>query len=486
MTPNTQNSCRRFGLGKPSRAQFGQADLTTLHNILFVFLGLLVSFSASATPQAVRVDGSIFDAAGSPVTANRDIQIKAYDAPTGGNLLWTSDTYNAAVSSGRFTINLDAASGSAPSLVSQIGSRTSAESIYFQVEVDSGAANGSMDSAQIVRPRIRAKGTMFALSAAKADSLSGVTATIAEMNRLAGVTTNLQSQINTLSSAVSVDNAIARGRLTPSSGTPVPTSDVLAATSIYYTPYTGNRIAIYDGSQWNMYSFTEISLSLSGYVANKNYDIFVYNNSGTLTLESTVWTNNTTRATALTMQDGVWVRSGGAGHNNRRFLGTIRTTGTTGQTELSAKKNFVSNVTNQLLGTLQASTTNTYSYGGATREAEGVSTYGTSRVGIVLCLPQVVNAWNSASGYQDGSTAYMGSIGIGLDSTSTMSGVAQGFYTRYAYDGWASTAMYSEIVSAGFHYLTRLERMDAGSFTFGVVGTSPATGYGGMKVNISY
>ncbi|MBS1983119.1 MAG: hypothetical protein JST16_03010 [Bdellovibrionales bacterium] len=155
---------------------------------------------AWATPQVIRVDGSVFDSAGAPVTASKDIQIKAYDAASGGTLLWTSSVYNTSVSSGRFTINLDAAAGS-PSLVDRLGERTPSQAIYFQIEVDSGAANGSMDTPTIVLPRIRAKGTAFALNAASADALRGVTATTSEINYLAGATANVQTQINTLASA---------------------------------------------------------------------------------------------------------------------------------------------------------------------------------------------------------------------------------------------------------------------------------------------
>lgn len=173
----------------------------------------LLSFRVLATPQIIRVDGSIFDSAGAPMTSNKDIQIKAYDAATGGTLLWTSDVYNSAITSGRFTANMDAASGSTPSLVTQIGARTAAQGIYLQVEVDSGAANGSMDSAQVVKPRIRAKGTMFALGAATSDGISGVTATVAEFNRLAGVTANIQSQLNSTVNAVLKTGGTMTGKL---------------------------------------------------------------------------------------------------------------------------------------------------------------------------------------------------------------------------------------------------------------------------------
>ncbi|MBS1983243.1 MAG: hypothetical protein JST16_03645, partial [Bdellovibrionales bacterium] len=162
-----------------------------------------VATSAEATPKIVRIDGSIFDASGSPFTGNKDVQITAYDAASGGSLLWTSAVSNVVVSSGRFTLNLDAASGSSPSLVARIGERTAGQAIYFQVEVDSGTANGSMDSAQIVRPRVRGKGTLFALSSAQADSITGVTATSAELNALAGLTSSVQAQLNAKGPALS-------------------------------------------------------------------------------------------------------------------------------------------------------------------------------------------------------------------------------------------------------------------------------------------
>lgn len=144
-------------------------------------------------------------------------------------------------------------------------------------------------------------------------------------------------------------NQIVNGRLTLESGEPVSTTDQTAKTTLYFTPYQGNQIALYDGTAWGIHSLSELSLSLSGYTANTNYDIFIYDNSGTLTLESVAWTNNTTRATSLTTQDGVYAKSGAT---TRRYLGTIRTTSTTGQCEDSESSRFVWNLYNQQSRTL--------------------------------------------------------------------------------------------------------------------------------------
>lgn len=154
-----------------------------------------------------------------------------------------------------------------------------------------------------------------------------------------------------------------QGRLTLTSGTPITTSDVTAATTIYFTPYNGNHICLYNGSNWKPYTFTELSLSLSGYTADSNYDVFVYDNSGTLTLEGLIWSTATTRATEITAQDGIYVKSGAV---TRRYLGTIRITSTTGQCEDSLTKRFVWNYYNRTIKHLYKEDSTGHSYTTAT------------------------------------------------------------------------------------------------------------------------
>lgn len=117
-----------------------------------------------------------------------------------------------------------------------------------------------------------------------------------------------------------VPKTISDGRLTLTTGTPVTTADVTNATTVYYTPYRGNKIGLYDGTTWHVRTFAEISIAVGAFTASKPYDIWVYDNSGTPALDSTVWTNATTRATALAYQDGVLIKSGAA---TRRYVGTI-------------------------------------------------------------------------------------------------------------------------------------------------------------------
>lgn len=136
---------------------------------------------------------------------------------------------------------------------------------------------------------------------------------------------------------------ICNGRLTLTTATPVTTSNVSAAGTLYFTPYGGNKISLYDGTRWKVYTFTERSLSLS-LTSGSVYDVWLYDNAGTLTLETLVWTNSTTRATALTTQDGVLVKTGAT---TRRYLGTILASGTD-TTEDSDSKRYVWNYYNRV------------------------------------------------------------------------------------------------------------------------------------------
>ena len=247
----------------------------------------------------------------------------------------------------------------------------------------------------------------------------------------------------------------ANGRLTTETGVAVSTSDRTSQGTLYYTPYNGSRVALYDGTRWKLYTFTERSLALSGLTADKNYDVFLYDSAGTLTLElSAAWTNDTTRADALTTQDGVYVKSGST---TRRWLGTIRSTSTTA-TEDSNAKRFVWNAQNRESRTLlvvEASETSTYS----TNTWRPYFNDTTNRVQYVCGLAGVAPVIIRGHAYAAHSTnPAVDEVGIGVDST-TAADTAPGFIVNIsANNGNAAIAYYTAYASLGFHYLQLLER----------------------------
>lgn len=94
---------------------------------------------------------------------------------------------------------------------------------------------------------------------------------------------DLASDITGIQTLVQGLVSIPQGRLTLTSGTPVISSDVTAGTSVYYTPFIGNLAPIWDGTQYVMRSFAELTLSLaSQHTASNLYDVFLYWNGSTV------------------------------------------------------------------------------------------------------------------------------------------------------------------------------------------------------------
>ncbi len=111
---------------------------------------------------------------------------------------------------------------------------------------------------------------------------------------------------------------------------------------------------------------------------NTLYDVFAFDNAGAINVEALAWTNDTTRATAITVQNGYLAK---AATPARRYVGTFRTTGVSGQTEDSGfacanpSKRFVWNYYNRVRRPLcrQESTTS-WTYATATVRQANAST----------------------------------------------------------------------------------------------------------------
>lgn len=148
------------------------------------------------------------------------------------------------------------------------------------------------------------------------------------------------------------------GRLTLTSGNPITTNDNTAKTTIYYTPLVHNIINLWDGNIWKTVVFAEVTQALGTLTSAKPYDVFGYLSSGALATETLVWTNDTTRATAVTLQDGRYCKSG---DKTRLYLGSFYTTATT-TTEDSDAKRYLYNCYNRAArkGVKTESTGHTY------------------------------------------------------------------------------------------------------------------------------
>jgi hypothetical protein len=202
-------------------------------------------------------------------------------------------------------------------------------------------------------------------------------------------------------------------RLSLTTGVPVTTTDVTAAGTLYCVPYVGNRIALYDGTNWLLRTSAQFSLGLT-LTADKPYDIFCYDNAGTPTLEVLVWTNDTTRATALVYQNGVLVKSGAT---TRRYLGSLYASGAD-VTENSYAKRYLWNYYHRVeLPMRVTESTDSWTYTTAAfRQARAT---GANRLDFIMGVhEEAVSAEVRAMTSSD--TANIGQlVAIGLDSTTT-------------------------------------------------------------------
>jgi len=353
-------------------------------------------------------------------------------------------------------------------------------------------------------------------------------------------------------------NSICDGRLTLSSTDPVTTTNVneddTAAGTLYFLPYTGNKIALYTGSAWQVYEWSSASLNLSSLSAHVIYDIFAYASGSTVTLEAVSWGTNTeysitnitasanvtvtfnavagvhplstgthvcifgctgtnastinnvwtvtgsggssgaytaildyvstasgaptvtngkiraldnTRSTTLTRLNGVLVSNS---NNTRRYLGTIKISGTAGRAADSTSRRFVYNYYNQVKRLLTAyESTEGWDYAGDVwRPYNGL---GTNRVEIVIGQQEQVIKLDACGMSRTTSGGY-GLAAVSIDSLTTiasddfgrmylasqpnLSSIQQGVIGVYGFLPGYGT--YEDITAIGYHYFGAMEK----------------------------
>ena len=245
-------------------------------------------------------------------------------------------------------------------------------------------------------------------------------------------------------------------RLTLTSATPVTTADVSAATTLYLTPYIGPSIAIYTGSAWAVLTSAQVSIALGGLTASKPYDVWAYDSgSSTLALEVLVWTDDTTRATALARQNGVLVKNGDA---TRRYVGTIYVDAAGGAVTNAFHMRHVWNYSNRITLPMRKMFAGNWSYAtNSFRQAKADASY--QLAFVVGVAEEPVEAtyhaqWTSLSVDQ------VAEIGVGLDSTSAAA--AGSIHPAGGEDGGNDpqnpVATLITYPAAGKHKLVALER----------------------------
>ncbi len=266
-----------------------------------------------------------------------------------------------------------------------------------------------------------------------------------------------------------------QGRITLTTAVPVTTSNVTGATTVYYTPYQGNKVPIYNGTSFADTSFSEVSQattdntkSPAAVAANKVYDLFVWSDSGTVRCtRGPAWTNDTTRGYNLTMVSGVLLNesaiTNGPAASRGTYVGTIYSDASS-QINDSLTLRHVWNSYNQLDRPMLATdTTDTWTYTTDTwRQARATTS---NQVDWVQGLSQHPVALRcSAATANSGGGIYAG-VGIGISSTSVDSSqIRSGGVSDTTAAGW-TLAQYKGFPGVGRNTGVWLERSAASGTT---------------------
>lgn len=327
-------------------------------------------------------------------------------------------------------------------------------------------------------------------------------AAVAQLN-----TTNTFSSVQTFSVAPVLSNGVAStlgpletpcGRLTLTTATPVLTTDVTAATTVYYAPYKCNVVSLYDGTNWNIVQFSETSQTLadstkspSAAAVSQVYDLFGWLDSSTFRVtRGPTWATGGGSATArgtgagsteIERVAGVLVNkfsiTNGPAAQRGIYLGTISTnsSGANGQMSMVFSPTPAAGGTNNgidvwnmynrvMMRVVVRDSTNTWAYGTATWRSSNNST--SNRVTFVNGLNE---ALVSAVAVQSGGSASSGAgfqVGIGVDSTSANSGISSVAYSSGSGGQMGGVSHLSSVPGLGVHYLQMLERGNGTSVDF--------------------
>jgi hypothetical protein len=262
---------------------------------------------------------------------------------------------------------------------------------------------------------------------------------------------DLASDISSLQSSLQNVVSVPQGRLTLTSGTPVINASVSAATSVYYTPYIGNLMPIWNGTQHIVFPFDELELVLdSNHVASTIYDVFAALDDGApILVTGPAWNTSTAGSgargtgagtTEIERKGGLWTnkfamtsaRNGAETYsidaNKATYVGSIVIDGTNGQISChvaygQSRKWGVWNAYNRKSVFLKAGdSTASWTYSSATVRASNNSS--SNSLAVFCGLPEEVIdlRFRQKINWTASTVTVRAQAGIGVNSTTTATG----------------------------------------------------------------
>jgi hypothetical protein len=262
------------------------------------------------------------------------------------------------------------------------------------------------------------------------------------------------------------------GRLTLETAVPVSTSDQSGKTTVYYTPYKHNGVQLYDGAGWISYTFTELSQlttdntkSPAAVANNSNYDVFVWNDSGTLrATRGPAWTSDTGRGTGaatteLELFEGRYVNkvaiTNGPAARMGLYVGTIRSNGSAQINDTLALRHVWNNYNRVARPMKVLEATNSWTYTTATyRQANNSAA---NQVDFVIGLSEDVVRVRAEAAVSNNTSAIVAITAVGLNRSNADDSTTSGPSRADTVTARRNEAEYLGFPGIGRHFITWVE-----------------------------
>jgi len=266
-----------------------------------------------------------------------------------------------------------------------------------------------------------------------------------------------ESPVTELIQAKDLTTLVNQFRMSLATGTPVTVTDVLGATTLFWTPYQGERVSIFTGTKWDQLTVAELSVTIPN-TTNTMYDLFVDYNGGTLQLEFVVWADLFNRVTGLGEQNKKAVQFGSP---QKLYVGSFSTAGSLGTSEESKGKHHLWNNYNRVKRVmLVEEPTASWNYTLAVIRQANASIANQLEFVVGIAEDEVEASVYAAVFNATGGSEV--SVGIGLDVTTSYA--AESLHPRassIATSHMQISATYGDVVAAGRHFLSWNEFAEA-------------------------
>ena len=270
------------------------------------------------------------------------------------------------------------------------------------------------------------------------------------------------------------------GRLTVASATPVITATDSGNTTMYYTPYLHDKLPLFDGKNWRIHQFTELSQattdntkSPAAVAADSNYDIFGWDDSATLrATRGAAWSSSTARGTGagtteLEYLNGILVNkiaiTNGPAAQRGTYLGTIRSNGSSqidyilggtaagGTAAVIGVWNMYNRVT---VSPVVKDSTNAYTYNSTT--IRSLNNSAGNRISMIRGLDEDGVTATLQVPFTGGASGDYAAA-VSLDATASLAGGTWG-YGSFGASTAPLTNIYAGLPGLGWHFLQNVEK----------------------------